>query len=257
MPLLSSKYLLLAVASCLLTATGSAHANFSFFRKSFNVEELIQEKQRNFKTAKRDMHVIFTHLKSPKTIYCGCDIKFTKHYYYPDLESCGYHNRSPRNLNRAHRIEAEHIMPAWEFGKDQSCWTKHHGRQNCENTSDRFNMMESDLHNLYPAVGEVNGDRSNYAFSDAVRNAPSYGLCDMKIDRKRQRVTPPERSRGLIARAYLYMSETYSVPLDEEHKNLFNRWNKMYNPDKNECLRNELIGKVQGNLNHFVTEKCK
>mgnify|MGYP006995098495 FL=1 len=62
MPLLSSKYLLLAVASCLLTATGSAHANFSFFRKSFNVEELIQEKQRNFKTAKRDMHVIFTHL---------------------------------------------------------------------------------------------------------------------------------------------------------------------------------------------------
>ena len=142
MPLLSSKYLLLAVASCLLTVTGSAHANFSFFRKSFNVEELIQEKQRNFKTAKRDMHVIFTHLKSPKTIYCGCDIKFSKHYYYPDLESCGYQNHSPRNLNRAHRIEAEHIMPAWEFGKDQSCWTKHHGRQNCENTSDRFNMME-------------------------------------------------------------------------------------------------------------------
>lgn len=259
MPLLSSKCLLLAVACCALTITGSAHAHAhsSFFRKSFNVEELIHEKQRNFKTAKRDMHAIFTHLESPKTIYCGCDIKFSKHYYYPDLESCGYQNHSPRNLERAHRIEAEHIMPAWEFGKDEVCWTKHHGRQNCENTSDRFNLMESDLHNLYPAVGEINGDRSNYAFSDSVKKSSPYGMCDMRIDSRRQRVTPPERSRGLIARAYLYMSETYSIPLDEEHKNLFNRWNKQYKPDKNECLRNELIGKVQGNLNHFVTEKCK
>lgn len=51
----------------------------------------------------------------------------------------------------------------------------------------------------------------------------------MLIDRKRQRVTPPERARGVIARAYLYMSMMYGIELDAEHVNLFNRWNKNTN----------------------------
>lgn len=212
---------------------------------------------RTFKEAKHQMHNIFEKLYHPQTLYCGCDIAFNRFWYFPNLQSCGYQIRSDKNKKRAQRIEAEHIMPAWEFGHNMQCWGKRGGRFNCEHNDELFRVMESDLHNLYPAVGEINGDRSNYLFSDSIRAPSPYGECNMSIDRKRQRVTPPERARGVIARAYLYMSERYGIELDDEHRNLFNQWNKKYKPDENECERNIIIGQVQGNLNHFVTEKCR
>lgn len=216
----------------------------------------------NFREAKIEMVKIFKQLDAPKTIYCGCDIVFPKKGYMPDLESCNYQIR--KNEARAKRIEAEHIMPAWEFGHQRECWIEGK-RKNCESNDQVFMKIEGDLHNLYPSVGEVNADRSNFKFTDAFEDKKmtgsskinGYGKCDMKIDRKRQRAQPPKRSRGLVARAYLYMSEQYNIKLDAEHINLFNKWNKQYKPDANECLRNKLIKKVQGNDNPFVTKACK
>lgn len=39
---------------------------------------------------------------------------------------------------------------------------------------------------------------------------------------------PPERSRGIIARAYLYMSYTYKIPLDANHLELYYKWDKEF-----------------------------
>lgn len=209
----------------------------------------------NFRQAKIAMVNIFLNLDRPKTIYCGCDIEFPKRGgYKPDLISCGY--KSHGNESRAKRIEAEHIMPAWEFGHAMKCWIDG-GRKKCESGDVLFMKMEGDLHNLYPAVGEVNGDRSNFKFTESVHNSNGYGQCEMYIDRKRQRVVPPNRSKGIVARAYLYMSAQYGIKLDAEHINLFNQWNKKFPPSKNECKRNELIKTIQGNDNPFVTNACK
>lgn len=210
----------------------------------------------NFNSAKGYLYKITSKLDSPKTVYCGCNITITKKWYYPDLESCGYIIQYS-NPKRAKRIEAEHIVPASYFGKKRECWLKKSGRQNCENTDKYFNLIESDLHNLYPSVGEVNNERQNFAFSDSIKKPSSFGQCQMLIDRKRQRVTPPERSRGVIARAYLYMSMMYGIELDAEHINLFNRWNKEYKPDQKECKRNLLIKEIQGNENPYISQKCK
>lgn len=208
----------------------------------------------NFRQAKVSMVSIFRQLDKPVTLYCGCSIEFTKNGYKPDLKSCGYEVR--KNSKRASRIEAEHIMSAWEFGHKMQCW-KDGRRKGCNLNDERFNKIESDLHNLYPAIGEVNGDRSNFMFTQESAKGTPYGKCLMIIDRKRQRATPPQRARGIIARAYLYMAETYGIELDSEHINLFNRWNKQFPPTKNECLRNRLIKEVQGNDNRFVTAKCR
>lgn len=210
----------------------------------------------NFNSAKGYLYKITSKLDSPKTVYCGCDITITKKWYYPNLESCGYIIQYS-NPKRAKRIEAEHIVPASYFGKTRECWLKKPGRQNCENTDKYFNLIESDLHNLYPSVGEVNNERQNFAFSDSIKKTSPFGQCQMLIDRKRQRVTPPERARGVIARAYLYMSMMYGIELDAERVNLFNRWNKKYKPDQNECKRNLLIKEIQGNENPYISQKCK
>ncbi|MDN3683895.1 endonuclease [Vibrio sinaloensis] len=125
----------------------------------------------------------------------------------PDLNSCGYQVR--KQEKRASRIEWEHVVPAWQFGHQRQCW-QNGGRKNCSKNDNVFRSMEADLHNLTPAIGEVNGDRSNYNFSqwngvDGV----SYGRCEMQVNFKQRKVMPPDRAKGSIARTYLYMSKEY------------------------------------------------
>ena len=98
--------------------------------------------------------------------------------------------------------------------------------------------MEADLHNLVPAVGEVNGDRSNYRFG-MMNNPPEYyGQCDFHVDFKARMVQPPEKQRGSIARIYLYMSDQYKFKLSDKERKLFEAWNRMYPVTSWESERN-------------------
>lgn len=215
----------------------------------------------NFSKAKRILPQIYHQLDQEfghtQTIYCGCELIYKKsgssYKWTPDLESCGYEPR--KNANRAKRIEVEHVMAAWEFGHQMKCW-REGGRDECGKDS-TFDRMEGDLHNLYPAVGEVNGDRSNYQFTDWNGKATQYGKCQMVVDFAEDRVQPPKPSRGMIARAYLYMSEQYDIRLSPAQRRLYEAWNRQHPADALECRRNELITKEQGNDNPFVTASCK
>lgn len=216
----------------------------------------------NFREAKKAMVKIFKHLNKPTTLYCGCSIEFPfRGGYKPDLRSCGY--AIQKDEKRAERIEAEHIMSAWEFGHNLSCWTDAEigeGRHDCEETSELFNKMESDLHNLYPAIGEVNKERSNYGFTEYLANRNTiepFGRCEMYISPSDRLALPPKRSRGIIARAYLYMSYRYQLPIDKNHLELYYKWDREFPPDGNECKRNHLIEKVQGNSNPFMGKRCR
>ena len=208
----------------------------------------------SFNEAKRVLPSIYRQLDAPQSVYCGCDLKITRNRFRADLKSCGYAVR--KKPKRARLVEIEHIMPAWEFGHQLKCWQRG-GRENCSQNNAAFKLMEGDLHNLFPAVGEVNADRSNYRFQLWNGRPYQYGKCEMLVDFKGRRAQPPERSRGLIARAYLYMVLQYKgLRLAKQQRRLFEAWNRMYPPDTNECLRNVLIKKLQGNDNPFVTEKC-
>ena len=218
--------------------------------------------QADFSSAKEDLKIIEAQLDKPTTLYCGCRLVFkSEDRYLPELNSCGYAVREDKI--RANRIEAEHIVPTYVFGHTLSCWAnapKGQGRAQCELISPLFDRMESDLHNLYPTIGEVNGDRSNYAFTNSINSGSetfSYGRCEMKISPKLGEAVPPDRAKGIIARAYLYMSQRYNLALTVAEEKLFNAWNDRFRPDKNECRRNELIELVQGNDNPFITEKCR
>lgn len=206
----------------------------------------------DFNDAKRAMPGIFRQLKDPKTLYCGCPLVFSKNRYTPDLRSCGYKAR--RNPRRAARIEAEHMMPAWQFGHFMQCW-QDGGRKKCEVESEEFKKAEGDLHNLYPAVGEVNGDRSNYRYTQG-NGSSMYGKCEMHINFQDRSAEIPQRARGIAARAMLYMSETYKVQLSKNQRKLYEVWDEIYPPDADECLWNSLIKKRQGTDNRFISSKC-
>ncbi|THB86308.1 deoxyribonuclease I [Pantoea allii] len=207
--------------------------------------------QNNFQQAKTFAAAI--NADAPGSFYCGCKIQWQGKKGIPDLNSCGYQPR--KNANRAARIEWEHVMPAWEFGHQRQCW-QDGGRKNCSKDPD-YRRIESDLHNLEPAVGEVNGDRGNFAYSQWNGSEKQYGQCEMKIDFKLKQAEPPARARGAIARTYFYMRDQYHLRISRQQTQLFTAWDKLYPVTQWECERDQRIAKVQGNHNPYVQQACQ
>lgn len=163
------------------------------------------------------------------SFYCGCDYaeapnpnKPSKTRLTPDAQSCGLKPR--KNANRAGRIEWEHVVPAWEFGHQLQCWQEG-GRRACKKDP-RFKAMESDMMNLVPAVGELNGDRSNFRYGMIEGEPRAYGRCDFEVDFKQRVAEPPAQVRGDIARIYFYMAETYGLKISRKQQQLFDAWNR-------------------------------
>lgn len=159
------------------------------------------------------------------------------------------------NYDHAHRVELAHLMPASEFGHNLACW-KAGGRKQCREDK-TFSKMEGDLHNLYPSIGAIKRDRLNFPFADWKGTPDQYGKCQMLIDAKDKRAQPPKEARGPIARAYLYMAETYKLTLTAEQRKLYTDWHEQYPATALECERNKLIAQKQGNENHFISDSCK
>jgi deoxyribonuclease I len=192
------------------------------------------------------------------TIYCGCDYTHQGKKLVPDWDSCGYRPRIARTKKgkpnaRAIRIEWEHVMPAWVFGHQRQCWQQG-GRKVCKKDPE-FARMEADLHNLAPAVGELNGDRSNYRFAMIDGEPRAYGRCDFEVDFKGKRAEPPPNVRGDIARVYFYMRDRYRLRLSKQQTQLLNDWNKQDPIDEWERERDLRIERVQGTGNPYVRRK--
>lgn len=184
---------------------------------------------RNFSEAKRLAAEVYVDHK--ETFYCGCGFDEKKRV---DAATCGYAPR--KNKKRGQRIEWEHIVPAHVLGHSRQCWNeaictnskgkRYKGRKCCEKVDPVFRAMVSDLRNLVPAVGELNGDRSNFTFSMLEGEVRNYGACDFEVDSKLRKVEPMPSVRGDIARTYFYMHETYGLPVSDKQRRLFEIWDK-------------------------------
>jgi len=236
--------------SMILMASLTAHADdISNFKES-----------PNFSASKKLMYKYMYNGKYPELMtefYCGCEIKHVGKKLVPDLASCGYEVR--KNQVRAERIEWEHVVPAWEFGHQLQCWQDGKGqpgggRKYCEQNSTQFNQMESDMNNLWPSVGEVNADRSNFRYSDFGGTPDQYGQCKFVTDFKGRKVQPDVISKGQISRVYLYFQDQYNLKISDQQLKLFNAWNKMYPVTDVERKRNDLIIKIQGHGNKFISD---
>lgn len=185
------------------------------------------------------------------TFYCGCKWEWTgRSGGRVDLESCGYNIRAQDT--RAVRIEWEHIVPASLFGQQRQCWQQG-GRSNCKRSDPVFNVMEADLHNLAPAIGETNADRSNYRFG-MLPDAPyQHGACDFKVDFAQRVVQPRDEVKGQIARTYFYMHDRYDLRMSTQQQQLMMVWNRQFPPTRVEEERDRRVARIMGHHNEFVT----
>jgi len=204
---------------------------------------------RDFDAAKQVLPLVYKGLE--EDIYCGCRYSGKT----MNLKSCGYVPR--KNAQRASRLEWEHVVPAEHFGSQRQCWQKG-GRKNCSGHDPLFDMMEGDLNNLMPSVGEVNGDRSNMSYGVWARNPePVYGQCMSVPDFKTRRFQPREEARGRLGRASLYMHTRYALSMSDQDRKLWCAWAKTYPVDAWERARDKQIQRFQGEGNLLLEDAAQ
>ncbi|MGR5187318.1 endonuclease [Photobacterium damselae] len=241
-PLLSA-----VVTSLLLCSSPFAVANGNTTNDSFNKAKRTLERS-----------VYFDHRE---TLYCGAQFTKKKQVIAPQgFESSVY-------KKRAQRIEWEHVVPAENFGRAFKEWRSGHsscvdskgrsfkGRKCAEKVNMQYRFMQSDMYNLFPAIGSVNALRSNYNFTLLPHEQNDFGRCAMKIAGRK--AEPPKGARGRIARAYLYMDKTYPLyKMSRQQRILMHAWDKMYPVSQWECIRAKRIEKLQGNINPIMAARC-
>ena len=133
---------------------------------------------------------------------------------------------------------------------------KFKGRRCAEKVNKEYRRMQADMYNLYPAIGEVNGRRSNYSMAIIKGEKREFGKCDVEI--KNKKVEPKESIRGEIGRTYLYMDSVYPGRgiISKKNRNLFDAWNQSDPVDEWECERAKRIEKIQRNRNEIVLKNC-
>ncbi|MEW8014599.1 MAG: endonuclease [Candidatus Sedimenticola endophacoides] len=147
-------------------------------------------------------------------------------------------------------INIEHVFPmAWMMNAE-GC----RSRRQCRERSPRFNRIEADMHNLYPARSDINEARASLAFGEIPGEQRRFGGCDFELGPRQRLVEPRPAVRGNIARAMFHMHETYGLTLFKRQGRLLQRWNRADPPDAEERRRNREIEAIQGTRNRFIDD---
>ncbi|MFA6411048.1 MAG: endonuclease [Syntrophales bacterium] len=208
--------------------------------------------------------VVYKESEHRIDIYCGCQYDEKKEV---NFASCGY--KPQKDYKRAHRIEWEHVVPAEAFGQSFSEWREGHpdcvdnkgksfkGRKCAEKVNQTYRLMQADMYNLYPAIGEVNRLRSNYSMAMIPGSNYRFWECRTKIEDRK--IEPRPEVRGEVARTYMYMDRAYPGRgiISGKNEKLFQAWDKADPVDKWECERASRIAEIQGNINLIVDQACR
>jgi deoxyribonuclease-1 len=165
---------------------------------------------------------------------------------YPDGGQGLYCGTAFEARDRSYNIE--HVYPMAWVTRALRCGDRHACRRN----SPRFNDIESDMHNMYPARKDLNKERGAYPYREIRGERRVEPGCDLEIDQGTRVVEPRPASRGNIARAMLYMEERYDLKLYERQRRLLLEWHRSDPVDEHERWRNRRIAEVQGEPNPWI-----
>jgi deoxyribonuclease-1 len=216
----------------------------------------------SFRQAKRLlMSDVYFAPEARRTLYCAAAFDSAKKIQLPD----GF--VTEKFASRAHRVEFEHVVPAENFGRTFAEWRDgatacvsnkgkaFKGRKCAEKVNMEYRLMQADMFNLYPAIGAVNAQRSNYNFTMLSNSKSSFGSCDMQISNRK--VQPPIAARGMIARTYLYMELSYPrYRMSASQRKLMQAWDMQHPVSDEECRRARVIVKLQGGSNAVMQQRC-
>ncbi len=195
-----------------------------------------------------------------EAFYTGCAWSRKK----VDLTSCGLQDSFPKSQSkRAKRTEAEHVIPAsWMYrqnGKHRKCYLdakerKKSARDYCQDSDSNYQKAHNDLVNLRPAVGAINGYRSNKPFAETLsgKKERTFRGNGKTVEISSRVIVPDPSIRGDIARIAFYMRDTYGVGYSKRQQAVFEQWHRDDPVSDEERRLDRLIRKAQGRGNFYV-----
>ena len=176
----------------------------------------------------------------------------SKTIFWRDLYPTGGHTLYCDQPFAGHSgLDVEHVYAASWMGTHLGCGNRTQCRRHTTH-GPRFNHMEADLHNLFPAMAGLNRTRSNNTFGIIPEEERFLLLCDFESDSANDVTEPRPGARGNIARAIFYMHQEYGLPIDANLLPLLQQWNNDDPPDTYEIWRNDTINRLQGTRNPFI-----
>jgi len=145
-------------------------------------------------------------------------------------------------------LNIEHVFPMSWVVNALDCG----GRQACRRRSERFNRIEADLHNLFPARVDINEARSAMPFDTIPGEARRFGRCDFEVDEQRYVAEPRPGARGDIARAMFYMRRAYGLVIFDDFGRRLQQWHRDDPAGGAERRRNNAIEQIQGTRNPYI-----
>lgn len=166
---------------------------------------------------------------------------------YPEGGEGLYCGQRFARYDRSYNIE--HVFPMAWVARSLGCGS----RAQCRERSERFNQIESDMHNLYPARVRVNQARGAMAYAELPGEKWIREDCDFEIDYRRHLVEPRLAVRGDIARSMLYMAASYpELHLFPRQRALIESWHQADPVSDEERRRNRSIARLQGRGNSWI-----
>ena len=166
-----------------------------------------------------------------ETLYCG--IKF---------------GPGQREVNER-KITIEHVYSAHWLAEKYGC-----DNRDCGNVN--YKYAESDLHNLWPAIGNINSSRQDKSLGEIPgekRRFEDYCPDYERTSGENAIVEPRDAVKGDMARSILYMLDAYGLELRPNMKlEMLLKWHLADPPDDTERWRNRIIEKLQGTRNPYI-----
>lgn len=206
------------------------------------------------------------HENMPYTFYCGCKYRKIGEGYGDrsslvlDEGSCDYRPRRGSADNK--KIVWHRLVPRYFYGVQRQCWKdsksecKGKGEEciskYCEKTDNVYKQMNSDMHNMFPVIDEIDRDRSFFSHADIDGEQRIYGGCNVEINYDMRSIEPREEIKGDIGRAWLHMIKKYKLKVRPDYVVEMLRWSKKDRSDDWERVRNERIYEIQGDRNDYI-----
>lgn len=147
-------------------------------------------------------------------------------------------------------INIEHVFPMAWVTNALECGR----RKQCRAVSERFNLIEADLHNLYPSRSDVNDARGAMSFGEIPGERRWRGGCDFEVDERERIVEPRPGARGNIARAMFYMKDAYGMVIFRRLGERLKQWHRNDPVSAHERRRNDVIEQLQGTRNKYIDD---
>ncbi len=188
-------------------------------------------------------------------IYCG--LKFRVDPAVLDLpENQKTGNPAPW-MTAEHAYAAQWMADHFQCGNRKTC----NSSQTPPDTRSDFNHAVADLHNLWPAVGNLNSARGDRLFGElkdkskrTIKPKGQEKTFECDYQQQGETVQPRRIARGNLARSIFYMCKEYGLPVDPAMLVVLKKWNKQDKPTQGERRRNDKIESFQGTRNPFIDD---